>query len=429
MITLGHHQLLMSARGSIACGLETGYSGGEAFPSEFSVTLGPGLGGVLLEYATSGLPDKIEIWVSGAKVLDTGYVGDVSNQAALDSALADRGLPSEPIRQRAGSSSVADDWANPQTREYAAYYKATTSAQATVKVYAPLSGTAWRMKLHCPDGYAYQVFSDSDDFVVPLGVTEVDAFLVAGGGGSRNKAAGNFVSTAGAGAGGVLEVIGHSVTPLSSMPIVIGEGGVSGNLATATRGGDTTFDGQVAVGGGIAGTATYTSNQNGGSGGGVSWTATPGDGVPGSGVDGQGHDGGKSTGGTDGHKTGGGGGSKSPGSNGSVFSSGGAGGDGHSLAERGWGPAIAFGAPVAVGGGGGGGVYKNSGTGSGGKGGYGGGGDGGGASSSAVQNGSNGVDGTGGGGGGAGGNGQTSGNASLGGNGGKGIAIIRWKIS
>lgn len=138
--------------GALTCGLETEYLGGEAFPSEFTVQLGSGLGSVLLEYATGGLPDKFEVWLGGVKVLDTGYVGNVSNQSALNIELAARGLPPETITQRSGNSTVSEDWSNPNTRDYAAFVKTTATSVAAVRVYAPLSGTAWRCKLNCPDG-------------------------------------------------------------------------------------------------------------------------------------------------------------------------------------------------------------------------------------------------------------------------------------
>lgn len=422
MIPAIYASAMMRRGGGIACGVETEYAGGEAFPSEFSVTLGSGLGAVFLEYATGGLPDKIEVWVSGAKVLDTGYVGDVSNQAALDSALADLGLPPEPIRQRAGASAlVADDFSDVKTREYAAYYKSTTSAQATVRVYAPLSGTAWRIKLNCPDGYYYQIFDESGAFVVPSHVTAVDALLVAGGGGGGIGLIGNFQPRGGGGAGGVLVAPGLSVTPGASVPVRVGAGGVGGNDTLdiiPTSGENSEFLTEAAVGGGGAGFREVLP-EDGGSGGGGNRDAPNGVGIPG-----QGNNGGQGTIATSPYSTGGGGGSKTAGATGSSVPGSGRGGDGHALGELGWGGAIAFGAPKAVAGGGGGGI-RSVGARSANPGGFGGGGDSGLIGGTGAQkSGQSGINGTGAGGGGPAN--SDSAPAANGGDGGSGLVIIRY---
>lgn len=422
MIPAIYASAMMRRGGDIACGIETEYGGGEAFPSEFSVTLGSGLGAVFLEYAVGARPDKIEVWVSGAKVLDTGYVGDVSFQADLDSALAARGLPSEPIRQRVGAGTTTGDFSDVKTREYAAYYKSTTSAQAIVRVYAPLDGTAWRIKLNCPDGYHYQIFDESGTFVVPDHVAAVDALLVAGGGGGGHGYANASQPGGGGGAGGLLISSSVSVTPRASISVTVGAGGAGGigsSLTPPNSGANSVFSGLTAIGGGRAAVFTGSPAEQGGSGGGGT-TSTPGA----AGTPGQGNNGGQGTTNIPPYSTGGGGGSKTAGGSGTTITGSAPGGDGHALGELGWGGAIAFGAPKAVAGGGGGGNRSN-GSRSANPGGFGGGGDSGLiGGTDAQKSGQSGINGTGSGGGGPANSGSAP--AANGGDGGDGLVIIRY---
>lgn len=137
---------------ALACSAAASYTGGEAFPTTFDVWLGAGVGTVSLQYATAANPDKFEVWLDGVKVLDTGYHGDVSYQAALDANLAGRGLPAETITQRPGSDYEPTDQWNNGNSETASFVKTTGSTVAQVRVYAPMSGTAWKLSLGCPDG-------------------------------------------------------------------------------------------------------------------------------------------------------------------------------------------------------------------------------------------------------------------------------------
>lgn len=262
----------------------------------------------------------------------------------------------------------------------------------------------------------YAVFKSSGTWQVPAGVTSVDVLLVAGGGGGRQKREGNIFAGAGGGAGGVLEALAYSVTPLATVPFIIGAGGAGGVGTTNTNaasGEDTTFESLTAVGGGRGGAGTGDeAAQSGGSGGGSGPNTTPTQGVSG-----QGNGGGIALGNSNRFRSGGGGGKSAAGQDGGN-STGGNGGDGVTLASIGWGGAVDAGAPSAVGGGGGGGVY---GLGTAGSGGLGGGGSGG---LYGSENGGNGGANTGGGGGGA--YGDTAGVAN-GGAGGSGLLIIRYE--
>ncbi len=72
----------------------------------------------------------------GVEVINTGYRGDVSYQSALDAELASRSLPPETITAP-GSGSTS-------------FNKTTATTTAIVRVYAPLTGTAWSFTLGCP---------------------------------------------------------------------------------------------------------------------------------------------------------------------------------------------------------------------------------------------------------------------------------------
>lgn len=121
----------------IACGVDNTFSGGASFPSETIITLGSGLGNVQLSFNAQSVPDKFIVIYDGVEVINTGYRGDSSQQAALDAALAARGLPPETIMGTGiGTQSFTKSTASPAT--------------ALVRVFAPIAGTAWGYTLGCP---------------------------------------------------------------------------------------------------------------------------------------------------------------------------------------------------------------------------------------------------------------------------------------
>lgn len=123
--------------GSVPCGAPTTYTGGEAFPTVLTLNLGPDLGDVLLDYKAYGIPDKFTIHkLDDTLLLDTGYRGDVDQQATLNNALALRGLPPEPI-VGIGNGNLS-------------FFKDFIETQVIVKVWAPIGGTAWDFILNCP---------------------------------------------------------------------------------------------------------------------------------------------------------------------------------------------------------------------------------------------------------------------------------------
>ncbi|NDG52010.1 MAG: hypothetical protein EBY39_03140 [Flavobacteriia bacterium] len=121
---------------SVDCGQASSFSGGEAFPTVINVNLGDSTGTVTLDFQAYTVPDKFEVWFDGNKVIDTGYRGSTNQQATLDNALAARGLPSETITSPGAGS--------------ASFQKTTSSNIAQVRIYAPISNTAWDVEMNCP---------------------------------------------------------------------------------------------------------------------------------------------------------------------------------------------------------------------------------------------------------------------------------------
>ena len=153
-------------------------------------------------------------------------------------------------------------------------------------------------------GYIYHTFTESGIFEVNS-VAGCEVLIVAGGGGG-----GNSYYSGGGGAGGLLQIT--KAVPPGSYPIIIGAGGVGGNICnTATQGGDTTIFDQVAKGGGFGGGghSCNTGPSIGGSGGGG---ATVGNRTGASGIIGQGNSGGNASEDTH-YCAGGGGGAGTPG--------------------------------------------------------------------------------------------------------------------
>jgi len=139
------------------------------------------------------------------------------------------------------------------------YYR--NGAYVTGNVYAPnvpTSGAVSLSNFYGAKKLTLQtvLLTSSQTWVAPTTlVGTVKATLIGGGGGGGTGGGGAVGAGGGGGAGGVVQLTGVSLTPGASYPAVIGCAGAAagGYPATGGRGGNTTFLGYTAYGGGYGG--------------------------------------------------------------------------------------------------------------------------------------------------------------------------------
>ena len=144
---------------ALVCGSPSSYTGGIAYPTTESVILGSATGATMLLFDAINVPDRFIVeWNSGV-VIDTGYRGSSvydfggGSRASFNASLTglvdpitlnvypdmttypDDGYP-RILGSGSGATSFTKSAASPNT--------------ATVKVYAPMSGTAWSYTMECP---------------------------------------------------------------------------------------------------------------------------------------------------------------------------------------------------------------------------------------------------------------------------------------
>lgn len=116
--------------------------------------------------------------------------------------------------------------------------------------------------------YLIHSFNSTDNFVV-TGLSsvstynDIEALIVAGGGAGATALNGANPAGAGGGGGGAVELTGYPIS-IASYPCVIGAGGTAAAF-TQTNGTNSSFDSNVADGGGCGG--DYNGGVNGGAGG------------------------------------------------------------------------------------------------------------------------------------------------------------------
>ena len=276
-------------------------------------------------------------------------------------------------------------------------------------------------------GYTYHTFTSTGNFVNSISSLSVEFLLVAGGGGGGSGDDG-FGGGTGGGAGGAID--GTATLNAGTFQAVIGAGGGGGKRTAiaGSNGGDSTFNGNTAVGGGRGSDAGTTHPGGVGSGGDIPNGFSGGSGAggfragnPGAGTAGQGnaggYGGGYNVGSPEAAGGGGGGGKGSAGGNaGAGNGTAGNGGSGINWKSLG---------TTYAGGGGGGGDDSGSGTGTRGTG-TDGGGDG--TNAGTQSNNSNHAPANRGGGGGGTGANVGSNVYYQGSNGGSGICIIRYQL-
>ncbi len=118
------------------------------FVTENNWNLGADAGWVQLAYNIHHRPIKIVVEYLGSEVINTGYVGDIAYQNALDIALTNLGEPTEaivPIKQ--GIKMFFKSLSDP--------------ASAVLKIYSPIVDATMVYELRCPADEIYKiVFED-----------------------------------------------------------------------------------------------------------------------------------------------------------------------------------------------------------------------------------------------------------------------------
>ena len=110
--------------------------------------------------------------------------------------------------------------------------------------------------------HGYQLFTTSGTFNVPPGVTKVKATVIGGGGGGgrgNENYDGSIIFSGGDGGRGGQWVGYLDVTPLGSMAVTVGSGGVGSNTAAGSAGSASVF-GSITANGGAGGAAASGSD-------------------------------------------------------------------------------------------------------------------------------------------------------------------------
>ena len=127
--------------------------------------------------------------------------------------------------------------------------------------------------------FTIETFTANDTFTINETIYNASVLVVAGGG------AGGAPNGGGGGGGGVIYASGYNIN--SSIPVIVGSGGVGCECAIRNNGTDSVFNNLIAIGGGggAASSGIYE-GADGGSGGGSCYLAYGGNGVSGQGYNG-----------------------------------------------------------------------------------------------------------------------------------------------
>jgi hypothetical protein len=124
----------------IPCGTSLKYNGGQSMPNEQIFTLGSDTGPVIMHFDAYANPDRLQVWLDGAVVYDTGYRGDPADKSIRDAGLTAAGSGSETSSPIISPGQTTFSW-----------YKGSATTTAKVQVFAPGAGTAWNYTMSCPN--------------------------------------------------------------------------------------------------------------------------------------------------------------------------------------------------------------------------------------------------------------------------------------
>ena len=123
----------------VPCGSNVSYSGGVSYPTEKIIQLGSNSGDVRINFQAYGVPDRLVAFLDNIQVLDTGYIGSPSHQTDLNSWLNQNNEQPQTITNNFNS-----------IIQYYITKTSTNPQNLILKIYAPLSGTAWDVFVDCP---------------------------------------------------------------------------------------------------------------------------------------------------------------------------------------------------------------------------------------------------------------------------------------
>jgi hypothetical protein len=148
-----------TAAGLISCGTSSSFSGGISYPTTQSVALTSSTGTVVLNYDALVVPDRFIVEWNSSVVIDTGYRGDVFydfggvGRSSFTNSLT--GLIDPITLNTYPDLTTYPDDGYPRIvgigMGTASFVKNLASDTfATIKVYAPMSSTAWSYTMNCP---------------------------------------------------------------------------------------------------------------------------------------------------------------------------------------------------------------------------------------------------------------------------------------
>ena len=143
----------------IPCGTSSTYSGGNAYPTPNTITLGSSIGTVSLQFQAFDVPDRFIVQWNGNYVIDTGYRGfsgyniGGANRSAFTSSLTGKVDPITGLTYPNNTQWPGDGYPiviSPGIGTSTFPKNASLPSTANVFVYAPIVGTAWTFTLGCP---------------------------------------------------------------------------------------------------------------------------------------------------------------------------------------------------------------------------------------------------------------------------------------